>query len=255
MVFEWYSGSDSTGRVPKLIFELSLHSEQWEEGAQLGAFQELLNQEEDRNWRGYLLYYLAQQFHLAGDEDSARSTLHDAVEEFDLFARNFSDVELQYANSLYHLVKAVYWETDDTDTLVEYALRILPHQAILSGGPEGKDLFEIMSIVGEAVFGKATDEDDKAYYRIALDFFQRAHHLEPEDPNTIARIVYAQYGAGNETEARRAFLEYEKLEEVTGQRYKHEQHLREFMYTAFPDLLENAAASYCRETSVPGETK
>lgn len=248
MIFDWYSGSDLSAQVPKGIRELSLVPEEGQKKPCIDEFQKLLDLERDRNWRGYLLYYLAHQHHLAGDEERAKDTLHRALDEFDLFARNFRDVEVQYANTLYHLAKAVYWETDDTDSVVEYALRILPYQDCLRNSREGKELFEILDMVGEALFSKATENEDKSLYRIALDFFLRAHQIDPDNPNTLARIAYSHYGAGNDDEAKTAFAAYERLEEETGLRYQHAEHLREFMYSAYPDLLDKTIKSYRSES-------
>ncbi|OYV98837.1 MAG: hypothetical protein B7X11_05805, partial [Acidobacteria bacterium 37-65-4] len=100
MIFEWYSGSDRSGEIPRAIADLDRQFDHLSIEERLERLQGLLGLEEDPNWRGYLRFRIALDMEAADRSEGARAALSDAIREFDPLAGNIRDVMPQYTGSV-----------------------------------------------------------------------------------------------------------------------------------------------------------
>ncbi len=228
MIFERYSGSDKSGDIPKRYARFLYAMEGLSREQRLSFYDELLNEEKDSNWRGFWKYGRAVQ-HLLDPEQKADlvAGLEEALVEFDLLAANFPHVENEYARALFVLIGEHYIESEDTKTLFEYALRLLPH--VEGMRPDAEERCDVYSLIGDALLAMARKQESRLLYRAAVDFHVTAHHAQPEEPGPLASLVYAYCGAGDYDRAQVVYGMFKDL----GVPFEDEEQLHAFWREAF----------------------
>jgi len=227
MIFERYSGSDSTGDVPRSYARFLHRIEGLGLEERVSFFDGLLAAEKDRNWRGYWTYSRAVQYLELNQTDDLIRGLRDALSEFDLLAANFRDVENEYVRTLWLLIREEYLESEDTETLFEYALRLMPH--IEAACPDREDRWDLYSYVGDALLMIAKKNGGAILYRASIDYHAAAHHAAPDEPGALESLVAAYYGAGDVARARAVYEMFKELDVP----YEHSERLHRFAAEAF----------------------
>lgn len=213
MLFEWYSGSDSSKEVPRAIDrysdkleELSIEGFSPEERyAELSA---ILEKEQERNWQAYLLFYIGGIYLSIGDKAKARPFLERALSRFDILASSFRDVSWEHANCLYQLLVIV--NAGNEEGWVELALRAVAFVEDMR--PTEGEMTTLFSIAGGALYELAEGRQAVSFYRVAQDWLAVSHHLRPEWPEVLETLVYVTYGAEDDATARRVYEMFEELD-------------------------------------------
>jgi tetratricopeptide (TPR) repeat protein len=229
MIFEWYSGSDISRSVPKTIGHLAEISDETPPERMIELINQLLDKEEEPNWRGLLRFYLAGQHYEAEDNEQAIRCYKDALSDFNPYLSSFSDVRLQYAKTILSLLWVRYLDSEDFETLLEMALRLVPYFKTIVDDEENPEEYSVLfSAVGEALYRYAREYDKHHFFRIALDYFYQAHHLVPENYQTLERIIYILVALREYDAASLVFAEFDELEASGRAKYENSSQLREW---------------------------
>lgn len=225
MIFEWYSGSDTTLFVPKRLDEYEEQYDSMSEPERVHLLQDALGHEHDLNWRGRIRYMIGDVLFFAGAKDEAIAHFEQAEREFDPFAANFRDVGEAYCRTLYRLVEHRYFEEGRFPLIVDYGTRII--QAL-----HGPWLFAIersallrMMAGAFSDLGKTPGHD--WCYRIALSYYTAAHHLEPNAADLLESMVYCHFSLGDLKSCQKV---YDAFLQVAA-RYEYKAKVDEFMRT------------------------
>jgi tetratricopeptide (TPR) repeat protein len=237
LIFEWYSGSDITNTVPQRIRALSELRKSMSDEEVINYSQKTIALEANRNWLGFLKYYLALQTDVAGNREEAIRVLREALGDFDPLASNFRDVELEYANCLLVLARELYYEGETySEELLELSLRVVPFFSLIEKSKrDPEDHFDLLSIVGGAIFEEAKLLQDSRLYRIALEFFLRAHHLRTEDYGTLERVFYCYFALDMTERAKEVFQQFEDLEKRLAFDYEFSTRFRSFFQRVYSE--------------------
>ncbi|MGC8917369.1 MAG: hypothetical protein ACP5NF_10370 [Thermoanaerobaculum sp.] len=187
MVFEWYSGSDPTGRIARRYAQLAgflrekMALREW-----VGAMEELVGEERDPNMRGKFLARMADECCLAGDRELGLVYARRALESFDLMAGNFLRVVPEYVMACGVVARWLLEEGDDEE-LINHADAVW---GLVLWGMWGKaDRYTLEDGIGLLSYLLATLSEREAegvIRRLALATAVRWHHMDSEDPRPLA---------------------------------------------------------------------
>ncbi|WP_347243006.1 hypothetical protein [Thermogutta sp.] len=143
MGFRWYSGSDRTGRIPRLFSQLVYYMADKMSADELASeVLKLLEEEGDANMRAKMLFEIARQYRMEGDRPRQIEYARRALEQFDPLAANFPSVAEEYADCCFQLLGGL--EEEDSDErfveLAPLALAILVWSAKGVVDPTTRDL-------------------------------------------------------------------------------------------------------------------
>ena len=113
MIFEWYSGSDESGEIPRALALMDREFGGLTAEERLRRLRSLLTRERDPNWRGYLRFRIALELKELKNTKDAQATLREAIREFDPMAGNIRDVMPQYTGALHSLIVDHLWADND----------------------------------------------------------------------------------------------------------------------------------------------
>lgn len=124
-IFDWYSGTDKSGKVPATIEDVMNRMDLKTAGAKdLSRLRACLDKEDEANWRGFLLG-LSGLILLGRDKvDSAQETFLRAMEFFDITANSFKSVSNVYCQCCYSIGK-IYFGEGETDSAFLFFIRCL----------------------------------------------------------------------------------------------------------------------------------
>lgn len=197
MIFEWYSGSDRKGEIPRRLVELWRRASGKEASDLLiDEILGLMNQEEDPNMRAKICYTAATVAGNAGKYERYQQLCRKAVECFDPLAANFRDVVEEYVRSNYGAIDNTGAPSD------EYIEGTIPLKlAALLWADEaglGEDDYALL-VSGLATFFSFCAERYglPVFWKLSLICAVRAHHRFSEDPYCLALIARAQQELGD----------------------------------------------------------
>lgn len=209
MIYEWYSGSDRSGEVPKAIADLDRRFHDLSVEKRLARLQTLLAHEDDRNWRGYLRFRIALDLKTAGRVEDAQAALSAAIKEFDPLAANIRDVMPQYAGAFHRMILDHLWLDRDAEIIAEYGSVLAANMS-----ESMLDSFAIATSYGylARALNRVGHEHGLALcYRLALHFAIKAHHAEPDDPIFLETLIYCYFNVRDPEQCR---IAYEMLSKV-----------------------------------------
>jgi tetratricopeptide (TPR) repeat protein len=209
MIFEWYSGSDTTLEVPKRIDECARKSDELSYDQRLTMLMALLQRERDRNWLGAIHYSIGDLHFM---EDKAELALQEftlAETDFDPFAANFADVGEHYCRTLLQLMKHKYFEEGSAPTIVDYGTRIL--QCLRDSWITEYERFGLYRLLAGAFTDLGHRHELSWCYQLALDYNYAAHHLDPNDPSVLESIAYAHFNLGDLQECKKMYEVFLKV--------------------------------------------
>jgi len=212
MLFEWYSGSDSSKEVPMAIGRYSDKLEElWPDGFspedRHAALSAILEKEQEPNWQAYLLFYIGDIYLSIDDKVRARPFLEQALSRFDIFASSFQDVRCEYANCLYQLL--VILSDAAEEGWIGLALRAVAFVEDMR--PTEAERARLFWEAGSALYRLAEGTETASLHRVARDWVAVSHHLRSESPGILKLLLYTSYGCEDDAMARRV---YEMLEEL-----------------------------------------
>ena len=206
MIYEWYSGSDRSQRVPSALAMLDQHLDEVPSEGRLERLEALLGRERDPNWRGYLLVRMAGDLKVAGRTDEAKRRLADAIGEFEPLAGNIRDVMPQYAEALQRMIFDHLRIEQDVEVIAEYATILAANMG--QSGLASRDMALTYCTLAGALDRIAREHELPVCHRLALNFAIRAHHTEPDDPICLERLISSYF---NVRDAPHCRLAYEML--------------------------------------------
>jgi hypothetical protein len=230
MIYEWYSGSDRSGEVPRALADLDRRFHELSIGERLDRLRTLLEREEDANWRGYLRFRIALDLKVAERTEEAREALSDAVKEFDALAGNIRDVMPQYTGSLHRMILDHLSLDTDAETIAEYGSILAANMSESLLDSFGVSLS--YGYLARALIRIGHQHKLSLCYRLALTFAIRAHHAEPDDPIFLETLLYCYF---NVRDAERCRLAYDMFKKV-GPPEELRHRVGEFMRTRFHEI-------------------
>lgn len=232
MIFEWYSGSDSTQVVPRRLAMLHRDGEDLPYREQVAALEALLEIEEDSNWRGYILTEIGLCLRLEQDVAGAVTHFDAALDAFDPAAGNFDDVLQLYGDALYYLISEEYAGTRSPQRVIECSLALLT----LFDKLRLDDFQRAMTLafLAQALNQLGHLQRSPDFYRAALHCNLRAHHIAPEDPDYLKALVYSYF---NLREPRRCKVFFDQFLQVV-EAGKQREELERFMIEHFGEIAE-----------------
>jgi tetratricopeptide (TPR) repeat protein len=225
MIFEWYSGSDETLEVPKKLYEYEDTKDGLSYRKRVRLLEDVLSHERDLNWRAAILYKIGDVHFFEGHKDEAIRLFAAAEAEFDPFGANFRDIAEEYCRTLFRLVEHRYFEAGSSPQIVDYGTRII--QSLNGPWLYEYERFALFSLLGGAFNDLGKTHDLPWCYRVALNYYYSAHHLEPNGAGLLESIIYCHF---NLDELDRCRAMYEVFLRV-GDRYEHKERVAEFMRT------------------------
>lgn len=203
MIYEWYSGSDRSGKVPSGLARLDQSFDEAPAQGRLERLQALLSREKDPNWRGYLLVRLAGELKAAGQTDDARRRLAEAIEEFEPLAGNIRDVMPHYAEALQRMIFDHLRIEQDAEAIAQYAMILAANMG--ESRLASRDMALSYCSLARVLHHIGREHELPICYRLALNFALRAHHAEPDDPVVLEAVVHAYFNVGDREHCRLAY--------------------------------------------------
>ena len=208
MVFEWYSGSDTTLEVPRRLMELDRRHDELSADERLAELESLSGLEGDPNWRAHIRARIGFEHYLADETEQSRIAFTQALSQFDLAAGNFHDVVADYGHVLYKLLQQSLG-TDQDELVIRYGTSILIWFEDLDLGTSA---LEIVLQALAVSFSRLADRDEQPLLRdLGLACAIRAHHIASDDPGILKCLTYAYYSLGDLPNSRRAFEMFEQV--------------------------------------------
>lgn len=211
MIFEWYSGSDRKGRIPRRLAELWRRASEREEPDRLiDEILDLMNQEQDPNMRAKICYTAATVAANAGKYDRYQQLCRNALECFDPLAANFQDVVEEYVGSNYGAIDKTGEPSDEqieANIPLKLAALLWADKAGL-----GEDDY-VLLVEGLATFFSFCAERCglPVFWQLSLICAVRAHHRSSEDPYCLALIARAQQELGDKNGFEKVWRMVEEL--------------------------------------------
>lgn len=230
MIYEWYTGSDHSGEIPRALADLDRRFVELPVGERLKRLQDLLDRETDANWRGYLRFRIALDLKAAEQMEEARAALSAAITEFDPLAANIKDVMPQYTGAYHWLILDHLWLDSDAETIADYAAVVVANLEESLLGPPGISL--TFRYLAGALNRIGHDHHLPLLYRLALNFSIRAHHAEPDEPIHLEQLVYGYF---NVRDPQHCQLAYDMFKKV-GPPEEIQQRVTEFLRTRFHEI-------------------
>ncbi len=209
MIFEWYSGSDRTGEIPREIAQLDRQLDDLSIDERLRRFKRLLPLEEDPNWRGYLRFRIAVDLKAAERTEDARAALSDAIREFEPLAGTIRDVMPQYVGALQWMILDHLNLDTDAEAIADYASIVAANMSEGSLPTPGQSL--TLSYLAGALNRMGHQRRLSLFYKLALNFAIRAHHVEPDDPFFLEELVYSYFNVRDVEHCRLAYEMFNKV--------------------------------------------
>jgi tetratricopeptide (TPR) repeat protein len=230
VIYEWYSGSDRSGEVPRALADLDRRFDQLSVDERLACLQGLLSRENDPNWCGFLRFRIALDLKAAERIEEARAALEAAMKEFDPVAGNIRDVMPQYTGCAHRMILDHLQLDTDAEAIAEY-------RTILAANMSESllDSFGVALSYGylARALGRIGHEHNLPLcYRLALIFAERAHHAEPDDPIFLETLIYCYFNVRDTQHCRVAYEMFRRVEPPEELRRR----VSKFMQTRFHEI-------------------
>lgn len=232
MLYEWYSGCDSTKAVPHRINAFDSTYENLTADQRTNFLTETLGVERDRNWRGYLFTRLGREFEYQSRPDEAVRAYDSSLQEYDPYGANFQDVVDSYCRSLDGLVRLSYSDEKEPDRMVAAGIAILAFHDLTQLSMEERAI--LFGWLARGLTTLAYRTGRRILHELALPVALRAHHIQPEFPGYLRELVYCYFNLGNATMCEAAYRDYLRVAEKGEAR----DQLERFMMERFVEISD-----------------
>lgn len=192
---EWYTGSDSSGEVAHSIETVIERMDaETADHDDIARLHQLLELEADVNWRSFLLGLAGTIHYELEEEDEAAAVLTRSIEGYRVYLESFDGVVNVYTQSCYTL-GVILHDSGHYREAIPYLMRCLPflHEVFDEVYSANVHMF-LESCLAEA--GQADS---------ALVFAEAASFAQPEDCETLERLMMAYGAAGRRDKAAETF--------------------------------------------------
>ena len=208
---EWYTGSDHTGRVAAGIEVAINHMDDHTAGEQdISALRDLLDIEEEPNWRSFLHGLLGTIHYDLKHNKEARSTLLHSVAGYRVYFDSFDEVLSVYCQSCYTL-GTMYFDDELFTEATSYFMRCLPYMKEVFDEPFIANIYTYLNISLSMI-----DEDVGS-----LIFCEAAAFARHCDCEGLENLMTAYVSSGDITRATEIFSimsercqDYERFDSV-----------------------------------------
>jgi tetratricopeptide (TPR) repeat protein len=195
MIYQWYSGSDSSKEVPRRLTKLDRGAAAASLDDTLATLRDLLRIEKDPNWRGYLLSRMGSELLSAHRREEGIAMLLEAETQFDPLLPTICDLVAEYCDALFSLIVGHYSEKDDFAKVAALAT------AIVADLPDSKlsspDRAAIYFYQGFAFEMLAKHHSLGCLNSVALASYLKWHRLNPEEPACLEHLTYSYFKVGD----------------------------------------------------------
>jgi tetratricopeptide (TPR) repeat protein len=195
MIYQWYSGSDTSKEVPRRLTKLNQGAAATSLDDTLATLRDLLRIETDPNWRGYLLSRIGSELLGADRREEGIATLLEAETQFDPLLPTICDLVAEYCDALFSLIVGYYSENDDFAKVAALATAIvadLPNSKL-----SGPDRAAIHFYQGFAFEMLAKRHSLDCLNSVALASYLKWHRLNPEEPACLEHLAYSYFKVGD----------------------------------------------------------
>lgn len=197
MIFEWYSGSDTTGYIPRRVTELLSRAHDGEKPElAVDELLKLVEEEKDPNMKGKICYAAATVAANAGNDRRYEELCRRALEYFDPLAANFPDVVEEYVWSNFGAIDKT---GDASDEKIERNIPLkLAGLVWADKAGVGEDHY-VAFLEGLGSFFALCGERYglPVFWRLSLICALRAHHRSSEDVYCLGLIARAKQELGD----------------------------------------------------------
>ncbi len=192
---EWYTGTDTSGEVARtietIIERMDAESADHDD---IDRLHQLLEREGDINWRSFLLGLAGTVHYELEEEEAALTVLTRSIEGYRVFLPSFDGVINVYTQSCYTLGVILHDAGRFADA-VPFLLRCLPflHEVFDEVYSANVHMFL------ESCFAEIGQTNE------ALVFAEAASFAQPDDCETLERLMVAYGAAGRRDKAIEAF--------------------------------------------------
>ena len=221
MIFQWYSGSDKSGRIPRRLNELLYHLRDTLPHKVLVRELELLAEEEkDPNMRAKILIAIGRLFGHAGDFETRLRYCERAAALFDFLAGNFLDVVQEYVEANNVLAGREADASGKPTTLFDDVPYVF---ATIVWGDNGRqeedDRMLALGLLANFFRECADVFGHPVFAQLSLIAASRRHHGDPEHPLGLLQLAHA-LGRLGDKEGTRRVLEMLKEVDHSGECYR-----------------------------------
>jgi len=196
---QWYTGSDHSGQVVAGIEETIANMDEHKAGSRdIERLGELLELEEEDNWRAFLLSLVGTILFDLEKYDDAAEALQAALAAYHVHLPSFDEVLSVYCQSCY-TAGILYFDRELYSEAIPCLLRCLPYVHEVSDEAYLGDIYTILNVSYSMI-------DD---FAMALIFAEAAAFARNHDCESLENLMVAHYGVG---EIDRAIDVYHVLE-------------------------------------------
>jgi len=183
---QWYTGSDRSGQVVAGIEETISNMDEHQAGsADIERLGELLELEEENNWRAFLLSLVGTILFDLEKYDEAAETLQGALAVYEVHLPSFDEVLSVYCQSCYTL-GILFFDRELYSEAIPCLLRCLPYVHEVSDEAYLGDIYTILNVSYSMI-------DD---FSTALIFAEAAVFARNHDCESLENLMVACYGVG-----------------------------------------------------------
>ncbi len=195
MIYEWYTGSDRSGSVPKRLTDLEQRGQELDWTGRVEILRELLDIERETNTRGYLLWRIGGEYVRADRRKEALQYYLQASKEFDPLLGTISGVMPAYCHTLLFLIGDLYYDHGDMERVAALSLSVIANleEAKFTDFNRGMIFF----YQGKALSSLARKLDLPWLEPLALASYLRWHHEAPEEEAYLEHLAYAYFRLGD----------------------------------------------------------
>jgi tetratricopeptide (TPR) repeat protein len=195
MIYQWYTGSDSSKEVPRRLARLDRGKAANSLDDTVAILRELLRIETDPNWRAYLLWRIGSELIGAARVEEGIAALLEAEAHFDPLLPTICDLVAEYCATLFTLIVVHYYKKGDFEKVAELAVTIvteLPNSTL--NGSEKADVYFYQGFALEML---AKRHSLNWLHPVALASYLKWHRLDPEEPSCLEHLAYSYFNVGD----------------------------------------------------------
>lgn len=195
MIYQWYTGSDSSREIPRRLTRLERDGSATSSDDRLATLRDLLRIEKDPNWRGYLLSRIGSELVAADHRKEGFAALLEAESEFDPLLPTMCDLVAERCDVLFGLIVGYYFENDDFGKTATLATTIIADLA--DSRLTGPDRAAVHFYQGFAFEMLAKRHSLDCLNSVALASYLKWHRLNSEEPACLEHLAYSYLQAGD----------------------------------------------------------
>lgn len=207
MIFEWYSGSDTSGEIPSRVARFEAKRMVPPPDEEVAFYSDLLQIETDPNWQAAWLTRLAIAQISGDNETAAAAAFEKALGLFDPLAGNFKDVGREYCDALYGLTRYHPCSQEDNwEPIVRWGFALLCNYQ--NGDLLSWQLTSGLRSLALALIVVGRKMDNRLLNEMAVSAAIAAHHRDPDEPIDLEDIAVASAFLGNVRQCEEALAAY-----------------------------------------------